>query len=119
MNRDVASRPILARLARFVGWLAAREQLPPPPPPRPRAARAGWLATLLRSDALPPASLPGAGEGEHRLNLGWLLSRETLPDPPPRTSGSGARGLMRWLLSSERLPERAAEAASGGEKHDQ
>ena len=117
---------ILKRVAGFLRWLSASEQLPDAAPTHERErgvtawllapdaidatptdgpqrrSPTGTLSSLLASETLPQRDAPARDEAARTGFLKGLLSPQELPrvQPLPRPQG---RGFMRWLLSRDEL----------------
>jgi hypothetical protein len=100
---------ILKRVAGFLRWLLASEQLPEAAPPNERGRSV--TAWLLASDAIDATPTDGSRRRRPLAILSSVLAPETLPqqDAPARDEASRT-GFLRRLLASETLPERAAPA---------
>jgi len=117
---------ILKRVAGFLRWLSASEQLPDTAPPRApersvtawllasdaidaaptdgphRRRPPGFLSALLAPETLPQRDTPARDDAARTGFLKELLSPQELPrvQPLPRPQG---RGFIRWLLSRDEL----------------
>jgi hypothetical protein len=120
---------ILQRVAGFLRWLLASEQLPEAAPrrqPAPSASRPGFVSTILAPETLPRLDAPEAAAPRRTAFLRRLAASEQCPhggaparprrsrfpsdllsaDDLPRTpvpAPDRGPGFLRWLLSREAL----------------
>jgi hypothetical protein len=131
---------LLKRVAGFLRWLLASEQLPDAPPRIQRGR--GFTARLLKPDALPAPGddrphrpgdrgflrvvlageelarreAPAGGAAPRGGFLGRVLAPQALPRGTAVRGDASRRGIVKWLLSSQELPrvERAPRRRGTG-----